>query len=84
MDNEWQWQQENIKLREENAELRKKFAIYKAKKVLKERATDGKIFTKRQLKFMKDNGLNYDKVYGLVHRYNSVEDALIEVLGESI
>lgn len=84
MNIEWQWQQENAKLQQENAELRRKFAIYRARKVLKERATDGKLFTKKQLKFIRDNKLEYRKVYRLVHRYNSVEEALIKVLGETI
>ena len=84
MNVEWQWQQENAKLREENAELRKKFAIYRARKVLKERATDGKLFTKKQLKFIKDNELDYRKVYRLTHKLNSAEEALIKVLGETI
>ena len=84
MNIEWHWQQENAKLQQENAELRKKFAIYRARKVLKERATDGKLFTKKQLKFIKDNELDYRKVYRLTHKLNSVEEALIKVLGEAL
>ncbi|AMQ06763.1 hypothetical protein [Sporosarcina psychrophila] len=81
---EWHWQQENAKLQQENAELRKKFAIYRARKVLKERATDGKIFTKKQLKFIKDNELDYRKVYRLTHKLNSVGEALVRALEETI
>lgn len=80
MDNEWKWQQENAELRKENAELKRKLAIYLVGKVAERKASDNKIFTKQQTAFIRDNGLNYHKVYKLTHRYNSVEDALIEVM----
>ena len=80
MDNEWQWQQENAKLQIENAQLKRKLAIYLVGIVTQENASRGKIFTKKQLRFIKDNGLDYDRVYGLVYKYQSVEDALIETL----
>ncbi|WP_342505889.1 hypothetical protein [Sporosarcina sp. FSL K6-2383] len=85
MDNdEWQWQQENAKLRKENAELKRKLATCLVGEIGERKASDKQIFTKQQTAFMKDNGLNYHKVYKLTHRYNSVEDALIEVLEGTI
>ncbi|KAA0941595.1 hypothetical protein FQ087_20780 [Sporosarcina sp. ANT_H38] len=80
MDNEWQWQQENIKLKHENKRLRNEFATFKVNQIPEAARKDGKIFTKQELKFIKDNGLSYDRVYGLVYKYQSVEDALIETL----
>ena len=84
MDNEWKWQQENARLRKENAELKRKLAIYLVGNVAERKASDKKIFTKQQTAFMKDNELDYFKVYRLANKYNSVEDALIEVLEGTI
>ncbi|QNK87777.1 hypothetical protein H7992_21845 [Sporosarcina sp. resist] len=80
MDNEWQWEQEFIKLQHENKRLRNEFATYKVDQIPESVRKDGKIFTNQELKFIKDNGLSYDRVYGLVYRYQSAKDALIETL----
>lgn len=84
MNLDWQWQQENVALRKENAELKRKLAVYLVGKVAKEKAESGKIFSKKQMKFIKENDLDYFKVYRLAHRYNSVEEALVEVLEGTI
>jgi len=39
-----------------------------------------KIFTNQELKFIRENNLNYGRVYALVHRRYSAKDALIETL----
>lgn len=80
MDNEWKWQQENAELRKENAELKRKLATYLVGEIDERKASDKQIFTKQQTAFIRENGLSYNKVYKLAYRYNSVEDALIEVL----
>lgn len=80
MDIEWQWQQENIKLQHENNRLRKEFAAYKVAQIQESSLKEGMIFTKQELEFIRENKLNYSRVYTLVHRYDSAKDALIEVL----
>ncbi|WP_342505658.1 hypothetical protein [Sporosarcina sp. FSL K6-2383] len=84
MNLDWQWQQENAKLRKENAELKRKLAIYLVGELDDRKASDKQIFTKQQTEFIRENELNYNKVYKLTHKYNSVEDALIEVLEGTI
>ncbi|QNK86460.1 hypothetical protein H7992_14450 [Sporosarcina sp. resist] len=80
MDNEWQWEQEFIKLQHENKRLRNEFATYKVDQIPESVRKDGKIFTNQELKFIRENNLNYGRVYALVHRRDSAKDALIETL----
>ena len=84
MNLDWQWQQENVALRKENAELKRKLAVYLVSKAAKEKAECGRGFSKKQIKFIKENNLEYYKVWRLAHRYNSVEEALVEVLEGTI
>ena len=62
MDNEWQLQQENIKLQHEIKRLRKEFATYKVDQIPEAARKDGKIFTKQELEFIRENKLNYSRV----------------------
>ena len=80
MDNEWQWEQEVIKLQREIKRLRNEFAAYKVDQIPVTTRKEGKIFTKQELKFIRENNLNYGRVYALVHRRDSAKDALIETL----
>ncbi len=84
MDNEWKWQQENSMLQREIIRLRNEFAKYKVNQIPECARNEKSIFTKTELKFIHENELNYQRVYTLTHRYNSVEDALIEVLEGTI
>ena len=56
MNLDWQWQQENVALRKENAELKRKLAVYLVGKVAVEKAESGKIFSKKQMKFSRAFG----------------------------
>ena len=80
MNLEWQWQQENTKLQREIKRLRNEFATFKVAQIPRVVRNEKNIFTKRELEFIRENELNYQRVYTLAHRYDSVEDALIEVL----
>ena len=80
MDNEWKWQQENVKLQREVERLRSEFAAYKVSLIPEAKTRDSGIFTKPELDFIHENNLNYSRVYALVHRYEETKDALIETL----
>ena len=78
--NEWEWQQENVKLQREIKRLRNEFATYMVNQIKESACKEGIIFTKQELKFIRENKMNYSRVYTLMHRYDSAKDALIEVL----
>ena len=84
MDNEWKWQQENTKLQREINRLRNEFATYKVSQIPESTRREKNIFTKTEMEFIHENELNYQRVYTLAHRYDSVKDALIETLEGTI
>lgn len=80
MDNEWKWQQEINELQLENAILRREINKQRIDAISRVAASEGRIFTQEQLDFIKENKLSYRRVYILTHRYDSVKDALMEVM----
>ncbi|WP_342512824.1 hypothetical protein MKY34_19800 [Sporosarcina sp. FSL K6-1522] len=83
MDNEWKWQQENVKLQHEVSRLRRELAAYKVGQIPKNsRKRKNGIFTKCEMDFIRENGLSHDRVYRLTYRLHSVQEALIEAVEE--
>lgn len=70
MDINWEFQQENARLRKENAALKK----------INEMHAPNRVFTDGQLEFMHSHDMNYQEVYRLARKYGSGTDALAELV----